>query len=102
MTFASNLEAMLTDKYEDKNVIRLYTSITDDNEKENDMNNILAIWGGSNCIIITPTIEVVGRFDKLHFDKCYGVICENSCSQRFYYQMVSRVRCISEPANFDI
>jgi hypothetical protein len=47
----------------------------------------------ADVVIYSPTIEAGVSFDVPgHFDKLYGFVCGCSCSQRSYFQMMSRVR----------
>ena len=60
---------------------KVYNSTSDDKEQENDIKNIMNSWGQADSVIRTPTIEAGVSFDKEHFDRIYGVISENSCTQ---------------------
>ena len=83
-----NVYNLLTDKFKNK-VIKIYTSFTDDLEKKKDVN----IEWKCDCLIYSPTIEAGVSFDhNNHFDKIYGILCNNTTSQRSYMQMLSRIR----------
>ena len=80
----------LKNKYPNK-VILVYNSLSNDADKMalEDVNNI---WDKCDILIYSPTIEAGVNFDKLHFNKIYGFICENTTSQRSFLQMLARVR----------
>ena len=82
-----NFYKLLTEKFKDK-CIKIYTSLTDDNEKHKDINNE---WF-CDVLIYSPTIEAGCSFNYDHYDKIYGIICNGSTSQRSYMQMLSRIR----------
>ena len=87
-TECNNFYNLLTDKFKNK-VIKVYTSFTDDIEKQKDVN----IEWKCDCLIYSPTIEAGVSFDhNNHFDKIYGILCNNTTSQRSYMQMLSRIR----------
>ena len=83
-----NFYNLLTDKFKNK-IIKIYTSFTDDIEKQKDINDE---WLNCNCLIYSPTIEAGCSFNHIHYDKIYGILCNNTTSQRSYMQMLSRIR----------
>ena len=89
-----NFYNLLTDKFNNNNkVIKIYTSFTDDIEKQKDVN----IEWKCNCLIYSPTIEAGVSFDhNNHFDKIYGILCNNTTSQRSYMQMLNRIRKVKQ------
>jgi len=93
-TYATALEVELN-KIPNKAVM-LYNKHASDKTKEEDMKNIASVWSKLNCVITTPTIEAGVSFDAPHFHKIYAVICEGSCSQRSFFQMLARVRKVEE------
>ena len=83
-----NFYNLLTDKFKNK-VIKIYTSLTDDIEKQININEE---WLNCDCLIYSPTIEAGCSFNHIHYDKIYGILCNNTTSQRSYMQMLSRIR----------
>jgi len=75
--------------------VMLYSSFTGDEEKMklDDVNNI---WVNFDVIIYTPTIEAGVNFDRIHFNKIFGIFSDNSTSQRSFLQMINRVRKITD------
>jgi hypothetical protein len=71
--------------------VLIYTSITGDEEKRKleDVNNV---WNKCDILLYSPTIEAGVNFDILHFDKIFGIITNNTSSQRAFMQMLARVR----------
>ncbi len=47
-------------------------------------------------LIYSPTISSGVSFDKVQFDKIFGVICSMSRSERDYHQMLRRVRKVKD------
>jgi len=88
--YGIDLKATLTSKFPDKTIL-LYIADTDDKEKHN-ITNILENWSKADVVIYSPTIEAGVSFDKQHFDRLYGYLSDNSCSQLAFFQMMSRVR----------
>lgn len=90
-TYALELKAKIENQHQNCKVL-VYTSSTSDNEKQ-DIKNIVPLWSSADVVIYTPTIEAGVSFDvEGHFDRLYGYVCSNSCSQRSFFQMMSRVR----------
>ena len=85
-----NFYNLLSNKFENK-IIKIYTSFTDDLEKIKDINEE---WLNCDCLIYSPTIEAGCSFNHNHYDKIYGILCNNTTSQRSYMQMLSRIRKI--------
>lgn len=56
--------------------------------------NVNELWSELDVLIYSPTISAGVSFDKLHFDIMFGVICDKSCTERDYHQMLRRVRKI--------
>jgi len=81
---------LLKIKYPNKN-IKFYYSKTDDNEKMK-LDNVIEEFDKANILIYTSTIEAGVSFDKTKFSRLYGVFCQNTNSQRAYFQMMARVR----------
>ena len=79
----------LQTKYLDK-VILYYSGITSDEEKL-DISNILDKWSNADVVIYSPTIEAGVSFDRVHFDRLYGIMCK-SCTVLAFFQMMARVR----------
>ena len=71
--------------------ILLYTSMTDDEEKIK-LKNVNEIWSNCDVLIYSPTVEAGVNFDKLHFNKIYGIFGNNSTSPRSFLQMLARIR----------
>ena len=67
----------LRNKYPNK-VILYYSGLTSDEDKL-DITNILDKWSNADVVIYSPTIEVGVSFDRVHFDRLYGIMC-NSCT----------------------
>ena len=93
-TYATELEAELG-KIPNK-IVRIYNKQVSGKTKDEDMKNIASVWPTLNCVITTPTIEAGVSFDVPHFHKIYAVICEGSCSQRSFFQMLARVRKVED------
>jgi hypothetical protein len=90
-TYGIEMKKRINEQYSNKNVL-IYTSTTSDNEKQ-DIKDIINKWSSADVLIYSPTIEAGVSFDVLgHFDKLYGYVCACSCSQRSFFQMMSRVR----------
>ena len=88
--FANQIFSEITEKYPDLKVV-LYTSSSGGKEKTK-MKNVDELWSDVNVLIYSPTISAGVSFDKYHFHKIFGVICNSSCSARDYHQMLRRVR----------
>jgi hypothetical protein len=94
-TYALELKTKILTKYPEKKIL-LYLSTTADDEKKN-IKNINSLWEDCDILMYTPTIEAGLSFDKENcFDRLYGYVCSNSCSQRSFYQMMARVRKFKE------
>ena len=92
-TECENFYKLLSNKFENK-VIKIYTSFSDDLEKQKDIN---IEWLNCGCLIYSPTIEAGVSFDhNNHFDKIYGILCNNTTSQRSYMQMLNRIRKVKQ------
>lgn len=83
------------EKPENKPNILLYTGQTDDNKKE-DLKNVLKTWADADVLLYSPTIEAGVNFDLDHFDKIYGLICSKSTTPSAFLQMLARVRKIKD------
>jgi hypothetical protein len=95
--FAEDIENNLINASPNKaHRVKIYNSNQSDKIKETDMKTILDTWSDLDCVITTPTIEAGVSYDCERFDKIYGVISENSCSQRSFFQMLARVRKIKD------
>ena len=79
----------LRNKYPNK-VILYYSGLTSDEDKL-DITNILDKWSNADVVIYSPTIEAGVSFDRVHFDRLYGIMC-NSCTVLAFFQMMARVR----------
>ena len=80
---------IIKEKYEELTVLS-YTSLTNDFDKMNlDVNKH---WKLCDVLIYSPTIESGVNFDIIHFDKMYGILCNQSTSQRSYLRMLARIR----------
>lgn len=90
-TYGIEMKKLINEQYPNKNVLN-YTSTTSDTEKQ-DIKDIVNKWSNADVVIYSPTIESGVSFDVVgQFDKLYGYVCFGSCSQRSYFQMMSRVR----------
>lgn len=87
---AEDFNKELKNKYPKLNIL-LYTSLTNDVDKMKliDVNNI---WIKADVLIYSPTIEAGVNFDIPHFDKIFGILSNESTSQRSFLQMLARVR----------
>ena len=66
-------------------------------KKTKDLLDVNNTWINYDVVIYTPTIEAGVSFDvKNHFNKIYGVLSSGSTSQRAFYEMLSRVRHITD------
>ena len=81
-------------KYPSKR-IGVYTGKTSDSIKKQ-LEKVNEEWILCDIVIYTPTIEAGVNFDIIHFDNIFGIIADGSCSQRAYFQMLARVRKISD------
>lgn len=81
----------LIKEYNNKLKILLYTSLTNDEDKMK-LKDVNEIWLNSDVLIYSPTIEAGVNFDKLHFNKIYGIFSNNSTSPRSFLQMLARIR----------
>ena len=81
-------------KYPSKR-IGVYTGKTSDSIKKQ-LEKVNEEWIFCDIVIYTPTIEAGVNFDIIHFDNIFGIISDGSCSQRAYFQMLARVRKISD------
>jgi hypothetical protein len=92
---ASKYDTMLNDKYPKKKIY-LYTGKSDDCLKKHHLSNVSEHWSQADVIIYSPTIEAGVNFDVPgHFNKIYGILSCQSTSQRAFFQMLSRVRKVS-------
>ena len=81
-------------RYPDK-IIGIYTGKTSDSIKKQ-LEKVNEEWILCDIVIYTPTIEAGVNFDIVHFDNIFGIISDGSCSQRAYFQMLARVRKITD------
>lgn len=72
--------------------VSIYTGGSSDKEKKEDLKNVIENWVQLDVLIYSPTIEAGVNFDKVHFDRCFGLVSSNCNSQRAFCQMLSRVR----------
>ena len=77
-------------------MIQIHNSNQSDGIKEVDLKTIMDTCSNLDCIITTPTIEAGVSYDCERFHRIHGVIAENSCSQRSFFQMLARVRKIKK------
>jgi hypothetical protein len=94
-TYAIELKQKIEETSGNRNV-KIYNSTCDDKVKEEDIKDIINTWSRADVVITTPTVEAGVSFDADYFDKIYGVISENSCSQTGFFQMLARVRKVRE------
>jgi len=73
----------------------LYTSFTDDAKKA-ELNEVNIKWLNCDVLIYSPTIEAGVNFDRVHFNKIFGIFSDNSTSQRSFLQMLNRVRKVTD------
>ena len=92
--YANQMYDELTTRYPEMK-IALYTASTGGKEKVK-LNNVDALWSEVNVWIHSPAKSAGVSFDKVHFDLIVGVICNGSCAERDYHQMLRRVRKIEE------
>lgn len=76
-------------QYHNKYQTILHNSIQ--NNKEG-LKNINTYWSRAQLLIYTSTIEAGCDFSVEHFDYCYIILSDKSCSARSLMQMISRVR----------
>lgn len=81
-------------RYPDK-IIGIYTGKTSDSIKKH-LEKVNDEWLLCDIVIYTPTIEAGVNFDIVHFNNIFGIISDGSCSQRAYFQMLARVRKITD------
>lgn len=81
--------------YDSKLRVLLYTSLTDDKEKLK-LKDVNDIWSNCDVLIYSPTVEAGVNFDRVHFNKIYGVFSNNSTSPRSFLQMLARIRKTSD------
>ena len=82
---------ILSTKYPQK-TIYLYNGNSDGNVKEEHFMNVVKYFDMADILIYSPTIVSGLDYNKKRFDKLYGIFQDNSCSQRDFLQMLSRVR----------
>jgi nucleoside-triphosphatase THEP1 len=93
---ASKYDIMLKEKYPDKQIY-LYTGKSDDCMKKHHLSNVTEHWSKADVVIYSPTIEAGVNFDVPdHFNKIYGILSCQSTSQRAFFQMLSRIRKVSD------
>jgi hypothetical protein len=94
-TYIIELQQKILNKYPKMNVL-LYTSTTSDDEKR-DVMEIETKWAQAQVVLYSPTIEAgISCNVPGYFDRIFGYLCSNSCSQRSYMQMLSRIRQFNE------
>ena len=81
--------------YPEKQVF-VYTGETDDEIKEDHFKNITLQWQTADVVLYSPTIESGVNFDIEHFHSVYGIFSTGSTSQRAFFQMLARVRKVSD------
>ena len=69
----------------------IYTSLTDDKIKM-ELDNVNNVWVKADILIYSPTVEAGVNFDIPHFNKVFGILSNNSTSQRSFLQMMNRIR----------
>ena len=92
--YANQIYDEITTKYPQLK-LALYTASTGGKEKVK-LKNVDALWSEVNVLIYSPTISAGVSFDQVHFDLIFGVICNGSCTERDYHQMLRRVRKIED------
>jgi hypothetical protein len=91
---AEDIGNMLLKKYPTKKIM-VYTSLTDDILKMQ-LDNVNDVWIKADILIYSPTIEAGVNFDIPHFNKVFGILSNNSTSQRSFLQMMNRIRKITD------
>jgi hypothetical protein len=91
--YVNEFSKRLLEIYPEKK-IKLYTSDSDGKEKKK-LINVDDEWEDVDILLYSPTISAGVSYDKLnHFNKLYGIMCNNSCSPRDFHQMLRRIRKI--------
>jgi len=94
VSMSSKVAEFIYNNYKDLYKCCIHTSNSDDldMEKLKDVNNY---WKKYQLIIYSPTIESGVDFNvEGHIDKLYGILSNNSTSQRAFMQMLARCRKI--------
>lgn len=92
-TMCLRYDEKIKSDFPDVNIL-CYTGKSDDRKKA-DFKDVLNKWDKCDVLIYSPTCESGVNFDKEHFNKIYGIF-SNSTSSRQYFQMLARVRKITD------
>ena len=95
LKIAESVEDTLRAEFPDK-VIQLYSSRTDQMEKNDHFGRVGEIWGGFDVMIYTPTVSAGISFEEVHFDVIYASFTSLSCNVETCRQMLGRVRSIGD------
>ena len=91
VSMSSTYATYYSEKYKNKYSCTLHTSLSgvDVKDKLKDVNEY---WSKFRLIVYSSHIESGVNFNVQHVDKIYGILSSNSCSQRAFLQMLSRIR----------
>jgi hypothetical protein len=95
-SFCDKLEALLKDAGYDSTKVFKITGRSSDIDKQS-LVNVNQLFIQYRLVIFSPTISVGVDFNQRHFDKIYGQICLESITPREYWQMLARIRTITDP-----
>ncbi len=83
----------LSDHFPEKK-IKLYSSETADNEKNEHFLDVDTFWAAYEVLIYTPTVSAGLSFEVKHYDRLFGYFTNKSCTVETCMQMMGRVRDI--------
>ncbi len=90
---AEAIETTLKKEFPDK-TIQLYSSKTDQLEKNDHFGRVGEIWTTFDVMIYTPTVSAGISFEEDHFDIIYASFTNMSCNVETCRQMLGRVRSV--------
>lgn len=94
---AEELNAMFQQMFpDDKQLIMLYTALTDDKVKANDFRNATESWGKKMIVIYSPTVSVGVDARCEHLTRVYAFLHNNSAPVTQSVQMIFRARFVKE------
>jgi len=95
ITDAEYYSKVITNIYPDKKIY-LYTGNSDDTIKTKHLKNVNKYWEEADVIIYTSTIEAGVDYSVDEFNKIFSIIASDVASPRSFFQMLLRVRKISD------
>lgn len=74
--------------------IKIYSSLTSQEEKKEHFGNVHLHWTELDVLIYTPTVSAGISYELEHFDVIFGYFTNHSCTVETCLQMIGRVRNI--------